>query len=62
MTGLTILLFEKNVEDFRSSKVVENCKLGLLGHPTRSFEDSSAENKVNYGGIAQEVSENSISK
>lgn len=51
MIGLIILLFEKNVEDFRSSKVVENCKLGLLGYFIRSFEDSSVENKVNYGGI-----------
>lgn len=41
--------------------MVECCKQSLVGHPSKSLEDSSAESNVNYGGLAQYVSEgNSI--
>lgn len=44
-------------------KAVEHFKQDLTGHTSRSKEDSGAENNADYGGSAQEVSEeNNISK
>lgn len=41
--------------------MVECCKQSLVGHPSKSLEDSNAESNVDYGGLAQYVSEgNSI--
>lgn len=38
-------------------KVVEYCKWGLMGPPSRRLEDNSTECKVNYGVPAHEVLE-----
>lgn len=41
--------------------MVECCKQSLVGHSSKSLEDSSAESNVDYGGLIQYVSEgNSI--
>lgn len=37
--------------------MVECCKRSLVGHPSKSLEDSSAESSVDYGGLTQYVSE-----
>lgn len=42
-------------------KEVECCKQSLVGHPSKSLEDSSVESNVDYRGLTQYVSEgNSI--
>lgn len=41
----------------KTRKMVEHFKWCLQGHPSRSMEDSAAENDVDYDGWAQEVSE-----
>ena len=38
-------------------KAVECFIWNLMGHPRRSIEDSGAESDVNFGGQAQEVSQ-----
>ena len=40
---------------------MECFKWGLMGHPSRSMEDSGAEGDLNYGGLAQEISEKNFS-
>lgn len=45
---------------WNTSKVADCCKKGLSSLPSRRLKDSSVENKVDYEGIAQEVSENNI--
>jgi hypothetical protein len=38
-------------------KAVGCCRHILKGHPNRNMEDSGVEGDLNYGGLAQEVSE-----
>ena len=48
---------------FWITKAAEHFKRDLMGHTSRSKEDSGAENNVDYDGSAQEVSEeNNIRK
>jgi hypothetical protein len=57
MTGLTMLLFEGmwKTLDFGLEKWL-NAKWDLMSHHS-SIEDDHAESNVDYGGLAQEVSE-----
>ena len=37
--------------------LAEHYRWGLLGHTNRSIEDKGADGDLNYGGLAQEISE-----
>lgn len=58
MTGLTVLFFGGIWKTFGlwTRKAVEYLKQVLLGHPTRSLEDS-AQDGLNCGGPANKISE-----
>ena len=58
MIGLTMILFGGMwICRFWFSKPVECFKCCLMGHSSRSMEDSDAEADLNRGGLAHEVSE-----
>lgn len=54
ITSLTMLLFQgmQKTMDLWTREVVECCKWGLTGHPSRNLDDSHAESTVDYGGPA----------